>query len=220
MPLVSQTSGDVTVVRHADSDPEPSPAHTGYWPINWSAVWVGALAALAVALLTSLIGTALGAHQVGPGRGIARWSDIGLGALIFTVFGAFFSFVVGGWVTGKINGYRRAETDMLHGAIVWLVAVPVLVLLAALGAGNLFGSWFGGLAGVPVWVSPSAVAADPTAAAAARNGALGAAAALLIGLVGAVLGGWLASGEPMSVNYHRTRGANASPSAPTRPIRA
>ena len=58
MPLVSQSSGDVTVVRHADGDlTAPS---TEYWPINWSSIWVGVLAALAVALIVSLIGAAVG----------------------------------------------------------------------------------------------------------------------------------------------------------------
>ena len=170
-----------------------------YWPINWSAVWVGALAALAVALIVSLCAAALGAHQLGPGGKIAKWGEVGFAALVFSILGAFFSFVVGGWVAGKINGYRRAETDMLHGAIVWLLALPLLVTLAALGAGTLFGAWFGGLAGVPVWATPTNVAADPNAAAAARNAALFAVTALLIGLVGSVLGGWLASGEAMSL---------------------
>jgi hypothetical protein len=196
MALHTQTSGDVTVVRHADTISE-APKH---WPINWSAIWVGALAALAVALIISLIGAALGAHQLGAGGRIARWNEVGLGALAFAVAGAFFSFVVGGWTAGKINGFRRAETDMLHGAIVWLVAVPILVVLAALGGGTLFGAWFGGLGMTPMWVSETAVSADPAAAAAARNGSLGALTALLIGLVGSVIGGWMASGEPMTLN--------------------
>ena len=109
-------------------------------------------------------------------------------------------------MAGKVNGYRRAETDMLHGAIVWLVAVPILVTLAAIGAGGFFGTWFGGLGGTPVWVGPgNNVAADPNAAAAARNAALGALTALLLGLVGSVIGGWMASGEPMTFTHYRTR---------------
>lgn len=217
MPLVSHSSGDVTVVRHADEGPEPLARQTSsdYWPINWSSIWVGVLSALAVALIVSLIGAAVGAHQLGPAGRIARWSEVAFGSLVFAVLGAFFSFVVGGWVAGKINGYRRAETDMLHGAIVWLVAVPLLVALAALGAGSLFGAWFGGLAGVPVWATPSTVTADPAAAAAARNGALGAVTALLIGLVGAVIGGWMASGEPMTFTHYRTRGQ--TPNTPQTP---
>jgi hypothetical protein len=128
------------------------PEGGGYWPVNWSATWVGMLSALATLLIFGLVAIAVGAHQVGPGGRAPSTAGIGLGALIFSVFGAFIAFVVGGWVAGKINGFRRAETDMLHGAIVWLLAVPILIGLAAVGAGGFFGSWFGGLAGTPVWV--------------------------------------------------------------------
>ena len=200
MPVESSTSGEVMVVRPGDAI---TSRRSEYWPINWSAIWVGALAALAVALIVSLIGAAVGAHQLGPGGKVLKWSDVGMGALIFGVVGAFASFVVGGWIAGKINGYRHAETDMLHGAIVWLVAVPMLVALAGLGAGTLFGGWYGGLAGVPAWASPAGVAADPNAATAARNAAQLAVTALLVGLVGSVLGGWMASGEPMSLTLRR-----------------
>jgi hypothetical protein len=204
MSLSDTGSGDVVVVRRAV---ESRPAASEYWPINWSAIWVGALSALAVALIVSLVASALGAQQFGGGGKIAKWSDVGLAALVFAILGSFFSFVVGGWVAGKINGFRRAETDMLHGAIVWLLTLPLFVGLAAVGAGTLFGSWFGGLAGVPVWATQTSVSADPNAAAAARNAALFAVTALLIGLVGAVLGGWMASGEPMSLRL-RSRAAS------------
>jgi hypothetical protein len=140
---------------------------------------------------------------------------VGVAALVFAVIGSFFSFVVGGWVAGKINGFRHAETDMLHGAIVWLVAVPLLVVLGAVGAGSLFGGWYAGLAGIPVWATPTNVAADPTAAAAARNAALLAVTALLIGLVGSVLGGWLASGEAMSLRL-RSRSTRVAVTTPSR----
>src|SRR5262249_39387791 len=40
---------------------------------------------------------------------------------------------------------------------------------------------------------------------ATRNSALGAVTALLLGLVGSVIGGWIASGEPMTFTYYRTR---------------
>src|SRR5919202_4318095 len=196
--MPTPVSDDGTVVHH------PSGASADrYWPINWSSIWVGALSALAVALIFGLAAIAVGAHQVGPAANKPTTGALGLATLIFSVFGAFTAFVVGGWVAGKINGYRHAETDMLHGAIVWLVAVPVLVALAAFGAGNFFGTWFGGLAGTPVFVTPASnVGADPNAAASARNAALGAVTGLLIGLVGGVIGGWMASGEPMTLSYH------------------
>jgi hypothetical protein len=176
---------------------------TKAWPVYWSAIWAGALSALALALIFGLIGTALGAHQVG--KKVVNLHDITFWGLVFSVAGAFFSFVVGGWVASSIAGLRRAEDAALHGALSWLVALPMLLVLGALGAASFFGGWYGGLAGTPVWASASNVTADPNAAMVARNSAIGAVTALLIGLVGSCIGGWWASGEPMSLTYRRAK---------------
>src|SRR5437870_7841576 len=127
------------------------------WPAYWGAIWVGALAALAVALIVGLAAIALGAHELGPAGQIVTWHQFGIGALIFSVVGSFFAFVVGGWVATRIAGIFRAETGMLHGAIVWLIALQIILAFAELGAGHLLGGWFGGLAGTPVWATPTAV---------------------------------------------------------------
>lgn len=175
------------------------------WPVNWSAVWVGALAALALGLIFGLVGTAIGAYQE---MHVVSWRKFQMWSLIFSVSGAFFAFALGGWAAGKILGARHAETSMLHGAIAWLVTVPIFLVLASLGSMSYFGVWYAGLAGTPAWVTP--VVADPqTALALAKNSALGAVAALLLGLVGSVVGGWMASGEPMTITYYRTRTALA-----------
>jgi len=175
------------------------------WPVNWSAVWVGALAALALGLIFGLVGTAIGAYQE---MHVVSWRKFHTWSLIFSVCGAFFAFALGGWAAGKILGVRHAETSMLHGAIAWLVTVPIFLVLASLGSMTYFGTWYAGLVGTPSWVTP--VVADPqTALALAKNSALGAVAALLLGLVGSVVGGWMASGEPMTITYYRTRTALA-----------
>jgi hypothetical protein len=172
---------------------------TAVWPVSWSGVWVGALAAIAMALLIGLVGLAVGAHQVTQGQLPA--GRPGFWGLVLTVAGAFFSFVVGGWAAGKITGDARSEVTSLHGAIAWVLAVPLFVVLFALGAGNYLGGWFSGLA----WLAdPSASGtASPALARAVRNAALGGLTSMVIGLAGAVLGGWMASGEPMSVRYRR-----------------
>jgi ABC-type sulfate transport system permease component len=46
---------------------------------------------------------------------------------------------------------------------------------------------------------------DRDLATAMRNTALAAVAALLLGLVGAVLGAWMSSGEPMTFTHYRRR---------------
>lgn len=208
-----------------------------HWPINWSAVCVGALAAFSMVLLFGLVGIALGAHLLGPEHRVVSLKSLSVGALIFSVCGAFFSFVVGGWVAGKIAGIRHSEPAMLQGAVTWLVMTPILVVAATLGAASFFGGWYAGLGGTPAWaptpslpfvqprpLGPGATADEVAAFNAAqaeyerkvkqwhedtpkvtRNSALGAVTALLLGLVGSVIGGWMSSGEPMNFTHYRTR---------------
>jgi hypothetical protein len=172
------------------------------WPI-WSAVWIGALAAIAVGLIIGLIGFAVGAHELTAPR-FTTWKNVRIITTIFNIGGSFFAFVVGGWVAARIAGLRNSEPAMLHGGVVWLLTIPMLLVLAALGATGHWGGWYGGLAGSPAWAT-AVPAIDPEAARAFRNTALVTVTALLLGLVGAVLGGWLASGEPMSLTYYRRR---------------
>jgi hypothetical protein len=185
--------------------------------VYWSGIIVGTLTAIALVLVIGLVGLALGAHLVGPSRLVVDWKTVGWTGLVFNVCGAFFAFVAGGWVASRIAALRDAESAMLHGAIVWLAAVPIIALLAALGGGTAMGSWYAGLdASHPAWsradqgglvnplIDPDTAAKAQTAseiqaARVTRNTALGAAAALLLGLMGSVIGGWMASGEPMVI---------------------
>jgi hypothetical protein len=173
------------------------------WPVAWSAVWVGALAALMAAVVIGLIGVALGAHSTLPGHRIVRWRDFSLGALVFSVVGGFFSFVLGGWVSARIAGIRRADTAALHGIIAWLVATPLLLVLVALGGAPHLGGWYGGLTGAPAWVPVPSAPSNPDAVAVVRNAALGGVTTLLLGFVGALIGGWMASGERMALQIRR-----------------
>ena len=132
-------------------------------------------------------------------------------------------------------GFFIPNPPCIHGAIVWLVTVPMLVVGAGLGASSLFGGWYGGLgpnsatsANTP-FVRPDPLGASATAEEIAafktqqaeynrnvkqwhdetpkvtRNSALGAITALLLGLLGSVIGAWMASGEPMNFTHYRTR---------------
>ena len=167
------------------------------WPIAWGAAWVGALAALAVGLIIGLLGYAFGAVDPATARAFA-WRDLGFGAVVFGVAGAFFSFVAGGWMATRLAGLHRAESSMVLGGIVWVLALPLLIAVAAIGGGALWGGWYAGLGAF-------APAADPAAVETLRDAAVATAAALLLGLVGSVLGGWMGSGEPMTLSRYRQR---------------
>ena len=191
---------------------ERAPARDGYgwdaswtgWHLSWGSVFAGALAGLVAAVLFSLIALAIGAHKAVDDR-ILKWADLSAATIIFSVLGAFFASVIGAWVATKMSGARRAEPAILHGVVAWLVTMGIVLLFAALsGAHTLGGGYLGGLTppGAP---APSTTPVDPNTAIAIRNAAVGSILGMLIGLMGAVVGAWFASGEPMNVNHYRTR---------------
>ena len=185
------------------------------WPVAWTAIWVGTLTALAVGLIIGLLGFAFGAHEVAR---YVDWKKARLITVIFSIGGAFFAFVAGGWTAARIADIRRSEPTILHGTIVWLLSLPLLLVLAALGASSHFGGWYAGLSGMPSWAT-AAASPDPDLAMATRNNAVATVIALLIGLIGGVIGGWMASGEPMTFTHYKTRDLDHDGIAETTTVR-
>ena len=111
------------------------------------------------------------AHLVGPEHRVVDLTSFSIGALIYSICSAFFAFAIGGWVAGKVAGILHSEPGMIHGAFCWLIALPILVAAAGLGAGSSYGGWYGGLTGAPAWgsaasapfVRPDAPSANATA---------------------------------------------------------
>lgn len=167
--------------------------------MTWSGIWVGALTSVVAVVLFGFIGTAIGAHRAGIEGRVTDWSGVGIWALAFAVFAAFWAFVLGGYIAVRIAGVRIPETAVLYGAITFVIATVVLLALASQAAQYLNG-WYSGLAPAPA-AQPAAAGqpVDPNIAKAARNSAMAAAASMLIGLMGGAVGGWLGSGEPMWV---------------------
>jgi len=227
------TGDSVSVETKNETLAEAHHERWAHWPINWSAVWTGALASVVAVLLFGLIGVAIGGHLAAPDGPLVDLKSLKIGTLAYSIFASFLSFAIGGWVAGKIAGILRSEPGMLHGAIVWLTAVPLLVVLAGLGAGTSLGAWHAGLATAnsaraEAFERPDALSSGATdeeraqykadmaeyrrhmkedAPKVARNTALCTVTALLLGLIGSVIGGWMASGEPMNLTYHRNRPA-------------
>jgi len=171
------------------------------WPVYWTPAIVGALASVVAVVLFGVIGTAVGSWKAGNEGRITDFSGIGRAAVAYAVFASFFAFVIGGWVTARIAGIRRAEPAILHAAIAFLVATVVLIALASFG-GAVFSGWYAGLAPSPAAPTQTGQPVDPNAAKAAAAGATAAAVAILLGLVGSVVGGWMASGERMDFSFY------------------
>jgi hypothetical protein len=172
------------------------------WPVSWSAIFTGALSSFAAMTVFGLAGAATGITALSSVKNFSGWKSLSLIDTAFAIFGAFIAFVIGGWITGKIAGFRRAEPAMLHAAMSWLVALPMLLAFIALGMGKIFGGWYGGLVGSSPWTATAALSPSPETV---RYVAVAALTALLLGLMGAVIGGWMACGEPMSITHYRKR---------------
>ena len=85
--------------------------------------------------------------------------------------------------------------------------MAIIMLFAALAGAHTFAGGYLGNLTPPGAPAPSAgTAVDPNAALAIRNAALGSVLGILIGLMGAVVGAWIASGEPLGSlgHYRRT----------------
>jgi hypothetical protein len=181
--------------------------------MTWSGIWVGALSSVVAVVLFGFIGTAIGAHKAGLEGRVTEWSGVGFWALAFAIFASFWAFALGGYIAVRIAGVRIPETAALYGAITFVIATVVLLALASQAAQYLNG-WYSGLAPAPA--AQPAVAGqpvDPNIAKAARNSAIAAATSMLVGLMGGVVGGWMASGEPMWISR---RVATRVDRAPTR----
>jgi hypothetical protein len=182
-------------------------------------VIVGALASVVAVVLFGVIGTAVGSWKAGTEGRVTDFSGIGRGAVAYAVFASFLAFVIGGWVTARIAGIRRAEPAILHGAIAFLVATVTLLAMASFG-GAVFNGWYVGLAPAPAVPSAPGQPIDPGAAKAAAAGATAAAVAILLGLAGSVVGAWMGSGERMDFSfYNRERARMSRPVATDRTTR-
>ena len=108
--------------------------------ISWSAVWAGAVVAVAASLLLTLAAAGLG-YDVGS-LGVATRSslkafapEVGAGAILIQVLSA----ALGGYVAGRtrtiwttLHDDESHFRDTAHGLIAWAVATVAGVLLAAL----------------------------------------------------------------------------------------
>ncbi|HVA26015.1 MAG TPA: hypothetical protein VMW62_16690 [Chloroflexota bacterium] len=207
--------GETVVVRHPVGEPghqersyvEPRERKhvraedRGEWPVRWSSVWIGALLSLTAALVLTLVASAIGdadaaAHPT-------SWAAFTRAALIYSIVTALVAFFVGGFMAARISGVAHAESGLLHGALTWLVTLPVLLVLGGIGAGHFFGNFGIGLLAPPVWIAPAAgnvPAVDAAAAGAARDIAVSAAFVVVMGLLGGMLGGWIGSEELSGAN--------------------
>jgi hypothetical protein len=104
--------------------------------IRWGAIMAGLFAALSTLVVLSVLGAAVGLSAYDPGDS-ARNFSIGVG--IWSAISMIIAFLLGGYVAGRWGAPYRDTSALVHGAMVWAVAIPLsLFVLGSIG--TLLGS--------------------------------------------------------------------------------
>jgi len=107
---------------------------------------------------------------------------------------ALIAFFVGGYVAARASGVVGRGYGALNGFLVWGLGMVVVLALAALGLGSLFGAAGDLFAQYQRMGQPQPEGVDPSSVIdGIRNGSLGAFIAMILPAVAATVGGWLGS---------------------------
>ncbi len=105
--------------------------------IRWGPIFGGLFAALATLITLSILGLAIGLSVFETNDPLG---NIGLSAGIWGAVTALIAFFVGGWVASRTAAFSGPTSGILTGAMVWFVAIPLLVYLIGGGIGALTGT--------------------------------------------------------------------------------
>jgi hypothetical protein len=97
--------------------------------ISWGAVLAGAVVALALYLVLTMLGGAIGLSVGGSARGETLLG----GALIWSILATAAALFAGGWVTSQLTAGETKVEAMVHGVILWGTVVAMMLWLTASG---------------------------------------------------------------------------------------
>jgi len=113
---------DTTVINPTDS-------------VRWAAVLAGLFTVFAALIVLTVLGIAIGLSTYDANNPNA----FGIGAGIYGAISALIAFALGGFIAGRTASVQGRGTGVLNGAMVWIVAIPLMVYLLGGSLGSLMG---------------------------------------------------------------------------------
>lgn len=98
--------------------------------VRWGPVIAGLFAAIATLITLGVLGLAIGLAAYDPGDP-AR--NFGIGSSIWGAISALIAFGIGGWLAGRTAALSGRTSGILQGAMVWFVAIPLLIFMFGSG---------------------------------------------------------------------------------------
>jgi hypothetical protein len=156
-----------TDTRHADLT-QTTPAEDARTvllnKVSWGAILAGAVIALAIQFLLTLLGVGIGAATLDPSTGDNPDAGIFsiISALWYGITGIIAAFI-GGFIASRLSGRTLAATGALHGLATWAVTTLLLLYLLTTAIGGLIGGALSGLGAVAGGIGSTVATAAQTA---------------------------------------------------------
>ncbi len=156
---------------------------------RWGSIWAGLFAAVTTFLLLELLALGSGLLSINLDGGASQTS-----AWVSAIIGLI-AFFIGGLVAGMTSSVRGTITGLLNGFLVWALGTVLILVLSALGLGQIFGALgnvVGQLGLLQGGLNVPGLNLDPQQLLGTlRVTALAAFFSLLVSAITAALGGWL-----------------------------
>lgn len=112
--------------------------------IRWTAVIAGLAVGLAVHLLLSLFGIAIGLTALEPEAGQPAGA-VPMATGIWTGISMLIAAFIGGYVAARVSGLTRSTDGILHGFVAWATITVLFAYIATTAIGSIVGGTFGAL---------------------------------------------------------------------------
>lgn len=140
--------------------------------ISWPAIFAGLFVVLAVQLILSLLGIAIGFSAIDPNQpsGTPDASTFGISSAVWFVISMWLALLAGSWAAAWLAGVARPIDAILHGVVTWAITLIVLVYLLGSAVGGIIGGTLNLAGGIArTGVQAAGTAAGGAAAAASTD---------------------------------------------------
>jgi hypothetical protein len=115
------------------------PSISGIRRVCWGAIFAGVFVAVALQLMLTFLGAAIGASAMNPFQQQSPFEGKALFSLIWLAVTIVISTWCGAFMAGRLSGGPRCADGLLHGIVTWSVSTAVAVVLLATAGGYIFG---------------------------------------------------------------------------------
>jgi hypothetical protein len=103
--------------------------------VRWGPIIAGLFAALSTLAVLTVLGVAVAGSAYDPGDSARAF---GIGAGVWSAISALIAFFIGGCLASRSAAVRSEGSGVLNGAMVWVVAIPLMLYMIMGGIGSLF----------------------------------------------------------------------------------